>query len=69
MTKASTYAKFIVALVGFLLTTAITLDWGVDFPQWVPALSSLITAVGVYLWPNRPYVQIDDDLALDNPGV
>lgn len=69
MTTASTYAKFIVALVGFVLTTAITLDWGFNFPQWVPALSSLVTAVGVYLWPNRPYVQLDGDAALDNPGV
>ena len=32
----------------------------------LPALSSLLTAVGVYLWPNKPYVQVDNDAALDN---
>lgn len=54
MSKINTYAKFIVAFIGFILTTAITLDWGFDFPRWVPALSSLLTAIGVYLWPNKP---------------
>ena len=66
MTTVQTYAKFIIALVGFALTTAITLDWGFDFPQWVPALSSFVTALGVFLFPNKPYVQVDGDAELDN---
>lgn len=47
------YAKGIVAFLGFVLTTAIALDWGYEFPQWVPALSSLLTALAVYLTPNK----------------
>jgi hypothetical protein len=66
MAKIGTYSKFIVALVGFVLTTATALDWGFDFPTWVPAVTSLVTALGVYLWPNSPYVQNDSDAALDN---
>lgn len=64
MNKIGTYAKGIVAFVGFLLTTAITLDWGFEFPAWVPAVSSLLTAVGVYLVKNEPYVQVEDDLVV-----
>jgi len=56
MTTLATYTKFIVALLGFILTTACSLDWGIEFPRWVPALTSLVTALGVFLFPNRPYV-------------
>lgn len=60
MTKLQSYTKFIISLVGFLLTTAVALDWGFEFPRWFPALTSLVTALGVFLFPNKPYVQLED---------
>jgi hypothetical protein len=66
--KIGTYAKFIVSLVGFLLTTALALDWGFEFPKWAPAASSLLTAVGVYLWPNQPYLKREQDPPMADPA-
>ena len=63
--KITTYTKFIVALVGALLTTALVTDWGFDLPPWVAGVSALVTALGVFLAKNSPYVQTDDDPELD----
>lgn len=65
--KWKTYAKFAVALAGFVLTTAVSLDWGYEFPAWVPALSALVTALGVYQVPNQPYQHLLADQDTSDP--
>jgi hypothetical protein len=47
--------KTIAAVLGGILTIALQLDWGVDLPTWVTALSTLLTAVAVYKVPNIGY--------------
>lgn len=44
--------KWIVTLVGFVLTTATLLNWGFPLPAWAPAAAALATSIGVYLTPN-----------------
>lgn len=44
--------KTVAAVAGGLLTLALQLDWGVELPTWLTALSTLLTAISVYAVPN-----------------
>lgn len=61
--KITSYTKFIVSLLGALLTTVLVVDWGFDLPPWVAGVSALVTALGVFLAKNTPYVEYGTTLA------
>lgn len=60
--RIGSYTKFIVSLIGALLTTVLVVDWGFDLPPWVAGVSALVTALGVFLAKNSPYVNTENDV-------
>lgn len=57
MEKVLPYLKFVVAIVGAAVTTALTLTT-IEAPEykWLMIASSILTAIAVYAVPNKPAV-------------
>jgi hypothetical protein len=63
MTVYQTHRKFVAAVIGAIVTIAATQGFTVD-PELVAAVTTLITALVVYLVPNGPHVELyNQDLA------
>jgi uncharacterized membrane protein YfcA len=70
MEKIKPYAKAIVAIVGAVLTTVL-----VQFPdsellqEWGPIVASLLTAISVYMIPNKDPLALHQDESVMPPGA
>lgn len=53
---SSAYAKFFVAVLGAFASavSAAVTDSEITSSEWVTVLLAVLTAAGVYLYPNRP---------------
>ena len=66
--KVSHYAKFVVALLGFvvILVTSFVASFGSELPAgtvaWINSAVALVTAVGVFITKNTPVVEQAVDL-------
>lgn len=62
------YMKFIVAIIGALITTALTLWTDGDVQKWLIIANAGITAIGVYQIPNSTRTPAPE-LSVKEPGA
>jgi uncharacterized membrane protein YadS len=63
--KVQQYAKFIVALIGAVVTSGVNLI-PEEYSQWLTVVVAVLTAVAVYAVPNKPAVVAPVDVAGDH---
>lgn len=70
MSKVQPYLKFVVAIIGAVVTTALT-----QYPDnhavqtWGPIVTSILTAAGVYATPNKDPQALHQEQSVQPPGA